>query len=774
MVARYLSLQSQIYQIEPGIFKRGNRALENQETAESNPDIARLVAKVNKIESDILFDHNEAYSKWIEMLNNFAQEAAERKRFQLDQDSRVKAEKVTVPPSKPTDSLQTEEDEDLASMVGDLFSSLPETSTNTVTGNTQMVNQTAEGETVTIRDFGTWAGVNPRRVLEDACRARFEIRARNSIKSANLVNRDSSCIMTYALISESAFSYRHSLLIEWSHTQDVPASAYPPLLMEATSELIKITMKSISTPNASQSEAYVSTAALFLIFASVQKVEKAYLRLPPAWRDLWAEMSELRRQQLDAEDRNALRKLQNMISELESLDQSSISIPTNGSEITGVRKHEVDETRHHMTKVPVFIVPPQDIAQIWSSKVATPQYQTMLHSRMKLPIWNFKGTLLKSIEDHQVVIVCGETGCGKSTQVPAFILENELSKGRDCKVYCTEPRRISAISLARRVSEELGERKNDVGTSNSLVGFAIRLESKVAAQTRLVYATTGIVMRMLERSEDLTEVTHLIIDEVHERTLDGDFLLIVLRKLLSRRPTLRVVLMSATVNALKFSNYLSKAPILNVPGRTYPVETKFIEDVIETLQYDNEEIFNKVSREEEFEVDEDTLIDSSKKNTFTESLQGYSLRTRKTLAGLDEYKIGYNLILKLLATIAATDIYASYNKAILVFLPGIAEIRRLHNMLSGHESFSQGWYIYSLHSSIATEEQERAFLVPPPGIRKIVLATNIAETGITIPDVTCVVDTGKCKEMRYLVCFMDICKLLIIQKDLTRDGNFRS
>lgn len=775
LVAKYLSLQLQIYQIEPGIFKSGkNRALENRKAVETNADIARLLAKVNKIECDILFDRNEAYPRWIDMQNNLAKEAAERRRFQLDQDSKVKSETVTVPTSKPTDPLQVEEDEDLVDMVGELFSNLPETSTNTITGDTQMTNKTAEGETVAIRDFGTWAGVNPRRILEDACKSRLEIHSVDDIDSANFVNRDPSCVMTYTIISESSFSNRHSLLIEWSRSQDLPSSTYPSVLLEATSDFVEIKMTSISTPTASQSESFVSTAALFFIFASFPKEEKVYFRLPPAWRDLWTEMSKFRKQQLDADDRNTLRELQGMIAELDSSDQISISTPNNGSEIVGVQKHEVDESQRLITDDSVFVLPPRDMAQIWSLKVSTPHYQAMLHSRMKLPIWSFKETLLKSIEDHQVVIVCGETGCGKSTQVPAFILENELSKGRDCKVYCTEPRRISAISLARRVSEELGERKNDVGTSNSLIGFAIRLENKVTAQTRLVYATTGIVMRMLERSEDLAEVTHLIIDEVHERTLDGDFLLIVLRKLLSRRPTLRVVLMSATVNALKFSNYLSKAPILNVPGRTYPVETKFLEDVIETLQLDDQETFNNMSRAEDYELDEDALIDSSRKNTFIDELQGYSARTRKTLAGLDEYRIGYNLTLQLLATIADTDTYASYSKAILVFLPGIAEIRRLHNMLLGHRSFSQGWYIYPLHSSIATEEQERAFVVPPHGIRKIVLATNIAETGITIPDVTCVVDTGKHKEMRCVLSVTDICDWLIIQKDLTRDGSFRS
>jgi ATP-dependent RNA helicase DHX29 len=115
---------------------------------------------------------------------------------------------------------------------------------------------------------------------------------------------------------------------------------------------------------------------------------------------------------------------------------------------------------------------------------------------------------------------------------------------------------------------------------------------------------------------------------------------------------------------------------------------------------------------------------------------------------LDEYQIDFELVTQLLAKIATDDHLQMFSKAILVFLPGIGEIRQLNDMLAGHPVFSANWYVYPLHSTIASEDQEAAFLVPPPGTRKIVLATNIAETGITIPDVTCVVDTGKHREMR--------------------------
>lgn len=364
-------------------------------------------------------------------------------------------------------------------------------------------------------------------------------------------------------------------------------------------------------------------------------------------------------------------------------------------------------------------------------------------------MWHFRQQVLDTIEREQVVIVCGETGCGKSTQVPSFILEHQLSLGRPCKVYCTEPRRLSALSLARRVSEELGEGKNDLGTSRSLVGYAIRLESNTSKETRLVYATTGIVMRMLEGSNDLREITHIVLDEVHERTIDSDFLLLVLKKLLVKRQDLKVVLMSATVDAEKFSKYMGGAPVLNVPGRTFPVGVQFLEDAIELTGYTldqrrpNERLTNLDDDPAESDNDPSSVGDAAKE------LRQYSAKTRNTLAQFDEYSIDFDLIAQLIARIAVDPQYMDYSKAILVFLPGIGEIRTLNDQLLGNPFFQRDWEIFALHSTIATEDQERAFLVPPPGVRKVVLATNIAETGITIPDVTCVIDTGKHREMRF-------------------------
>ena len=537
-----------------------------------------------------------------------------------------------------------------------------------------------------------------------------------------------------------------ALLVRWSKEQEIPIlSVVPAVETLANPRTIKLEMKTISTPDSAQAEAYISTMAIFLIFSTSQK-EKIHLRLPPVWRDLWEELAVIRNAELDSIDRSELRGFRQLVEDVNGgLDtkvepaESMSRMITNDGALTEIKQSDGRPEMSSTTST--------DIISLWRAKSSSPRFQSMLRSRSTLPIWSFKSELLETIAKHQVVIVCGETGCGKSTQVPSLILEEELANGRPCKIYCAEPRRISAISLARRVSEELGEYKNDVGTTRSLIGYAIRLESQVTRQTRLIFATTGILMRMLERADDLADVTHLILDEVHERTIDSDFLLIVLRRLMVKKPELRVILMSATVNAEQFSRYLEGAPVLTVPGRTFPVQTLFLEDAIETTGYRMHN--DPKQRELLVENDDDDKDENDTRVSAKADLNHYSTATRNTITKFDEYTVNYDLVLTLLETIATAKQYADYSKAILVFLPGIAEIRRMNDMLAGHRGFSHDWYVYPLHSAIPTEQQEQAFLVPPPGIRKIVLATNIAETGITIPDVTCVIDTGLHREMRF-------------------------
>jgi len=328
------------------------------------------------------------------------------------------------------------------------------------------------------------------------------------------------------------------------------------------------------------------------------------------------------------------------------------------------------------------------------------------------------------------------------------VLEHELSHGRACRIYCTEPRRISAITLAQRVAEELGEHRSDVGTMRSLVGYAIRLESQVSQNTKLVFATTGIVLRMLESHDGFQDVTHIIVDEVHERSIETDFLLIILRSLVMRRPSLKVVLMSATVDSQKFSKYFGAAPVIQVPGRTFPVETRYLEDAIELTGYSNTDNRHE-SQANADDVDSDEASMPSTSKTVDQNYwKQYSPRTRSTISTFEEYRINYDLIVSLIHSVAQYPQLSRYSQAVLVFLPGIQEIRRLTDMLHGSQ-LAQGFVIHALHSALSSDEQQAAFAIPPPGMRKIVISTNIAETGVTIPDITCVIDTGKHKEMRF-------------------------
>ncbi|KAL8938001.1 MAG: hypothetical protein Q9216_004129 [Gyalolechia sp. 2 TL-2023] len=738
MTERYMVLQTRLYELDPERDVIKSKALSSQAARPNTqrrglqPQISKILRRLERLTSDILFDRYEAEQKWTEKRNGLVQAAAQRKRLQLNE----RAASDTASPERRDDQISaanqsgeaadTSREDDEAVALGDFFSGLPEFADTDICGTSNLNVSGAARKSTNLRDFGKWSGISPRRTFEETCKA-----------------RDASARVTYQLINRSPFVKQHLVHIRWSSDQPRPLeSPTEAILCTVDRRTVTVEMTGEATPDAGQSEAYVSTAAMFLIFSSIPKEEKASLRLPPIWKDLWVELFELKRNRDMVADREELQEIRALVDARPKNDNKASQQPQ--CILSGLSTLDVGTT---LAKKEPGQEQFEHLQALWASKSATPTFQNMLRQRMTLPIWGFKDTILQTIHDNQITIVCGETGCGKSTQVPSFILERELSLDRACKIYCTEPRRISAISLARRVSEELGERKGDVGTFRSIVGYAIRMENKLVRDTRLIYATTGIVMRMLESSDDLKEITHLVLDEVHERSIESDFLLIVLRKLLARRPNLRVVLMSATVDAAKFSNYFDNAPVMTVPGRTFPVETRYLEDAIEETSFTLHDA-RKRSPAEGSDDDEDSNVEQDTKERHS-ALAGYSPKTRTTLADLSEYHVNYDLIVTLLETIAKKPKFVSFSKAILVFLPGLAEIRRLNGMLSGYGTFSHGWQIHALHSSIAMDEQERAFALPPPGQRKIVLSTNIAETGVTIPDVTCVIDTGKHKEMRF-------------------------
>ncbi|NIG60552.1 putative ATP-dependent RNA helicase DHX36-like [Pontoporia blainvillei] len=192
--------------------------------------------------------------------------------------------------------------------------------------------------------------------------------------------------------------------------------------------------------------------------------------------------------------------------------------------------------------------------------------------------------LVNMIDNHQVTVVSGETGCGKTTQVTQFILDNyiERGKGSACRIVCTQPRRISAISVAERVA---AERAESCGNGNS-TGYQIRLQSRLPRkQGSILYCTTGIILQWLQSDPHLSSVSHIVLDEIHERNLQSDVLMTVVKDLLSYRPDLKIVLMSATLNAEKFSEYFGNCPMIHIPGFTFPVVEYLLEDIIEKTRY---------------------------------------------------------------------------------------------------------------------------------------------------------------------------------------------
>ena len=227
----------------------------------------------------------------------------------------------------------------------------------------------------------------------------------------------------------------------------------------------------------------------------------------------------------------------------------------------------------------------QDLAQ-W--KVSDDGLYWM-EKRSALPVSQIQGSLLKALEVHDVVLVSGETGSGKTTQVPQIVLDGSIESlcGAQCSIVCTQPRRIAAISVADRVSEERGEK--GPGKKGSLVGYSVRFDSATNATTRLEFCTTGILLRRISADPALAKFSHIIVDEVHERTMQSDFLIAMLRDLVEKRRQaglpLKVILMSATMNTQMVSDYFFGCPILHASGRTYPVQHLFLEDVYETSDY---------------------------------------------------------------------------------------------------------------------------------------------------------------------------------------------
>ncbi|XP_059668650.1 DExH-box ATP-dependent RNA helicase DExH1 isoform X2 [Cornus florida] len=379
---------------------------------------------------------------------------------------------------------------------------------------------------------------------------------------------------------------------------------------------------------------------------------------------------------------------------------------------------------------------------------ASESVKAMQSFREKLPAFKVKFEFLEAVAANQVLVVSGETGCGKTTQLPQFILEEEISslRGSNCSIICTQPRRISAISVAAWISSERGESLGET------VGYQIRLEAKRSAQTRLLFCTTGVLLRQLVQDPNLTGVSHLLVDEIHERGMNEDFLLIILRDLLPRRPDLRLILMSATINAELFSKYFGNAPTIHIPGLPFPVAELFLEDVLEKTRYSLKGEFdnfqgNSRRRRRQQESKKDPLTELFEDTDVDSHYKSYSTSTRQSL----EAWSGAQLDLGLVETTIEYICRHESDGAILVFLTGWDDISKLLDRIKANNFLRDPskFLILPLHGSMPTINQREIFDRPPLNVRKIVLATNIAESSITIDDVVYVIDCGKAKETSY-------------------------
>ena len=363
----------------------------------------------------------------------------------------------------------------------------------------------------------------------------------------------------------------------------------------------------------------------------------------------------------------------------------------------------------------------------WQTKQASAAQQKMLSSRRMLPAWQKRDAIVKAVESKQVTIISGATGSGKSTQAVQFILDDLIERhaGASTKIVCTQPRRISALGLADRVSDER------CGTVGDEVGYAIRGESKQGKNTRITFCTTGVLLRRLQTSggnrddlvKSIADISHVVVDEVHERSLDTDFLLALLRDIIQIRKDLKVILMSATLDANVFERYFggpNKVSKIEIEGRTFPVEDFYLDHVVQATGF-------RGDRAIEDELSEPAARDMS---------------TSKAIQSIG-FGINYQLIASLVRQIDAE--LGAETGGILIFLPGTLEITRtivaLHSIPNLHA--------LPLHASLLSAEQRRVFPPAPLGKRKVIAATNVAETSITIPDIVAVIDTGRVKETQY-------------------------
>ncbi|CAK6958918.1 pre-mRNA-splicing factor ATP-dependent RNA helicase DHX16 [Scomber scombrus] len=311
--------------------------------------------------------------------------------------------------------------------------------------------------------------------------------------------------------------------------------------------------------------------------------------------------------------------------------------------------------------------------------------QSMQEVRRSLPIFPYRGDLLAAINEHQILVIEGETGSGKTTQIPQYLLEDGYTKG-GMKIGCTQPRRVAAMSVAARVAEEMS-----VKLGNE-VGYSIRFEDCTSERTVLKYMTDGMLLREFLTEPDLASYSVIIIDEAHERTLHTDILFGLIKDIARFRPDLKVLVASATLDTERFSCFFDDAPVFRIPGRRFPVD-----------------IFYTKAPEADY---------------------------------LEACVVS---VLQIHVTQSPGDV--------LVFLTGQEEIEACCELLQERcrrlGSKIAELLVLPIYANLPSDMQAKIFNPTPPGARKVVVATNIAETSLTIDGIIYVIDPGFCKQKSY-------------------------
>lgn len=306
----------------------------------------------------------------------------------------------------------------------------------------------------------------------------------------------------------------------------------------------------------------------------------------------------------------------------------------------------------------------------------------MIQYPADLPITSRREDILAALRAHQVVVLAGETGSGKTTQIPKMCLELLEERTLPGRIGCTQPRRVAALSVSKRVAEELGV------TWGGEVGCKMRFSDDTRRDTRVKFMTDGILLAEIQSDPLLRAYSVLILDEAHERSLNIDFLLGYLKQLLPRRPDLKLVVTSATIDTEAFSAHFGGAPIIEVSGRLYPVE---------------------IRHQPTADDDEDP---------------GHvEAAARAAMEALRESNEG----------------------DVLVFMPTERDIRETRDLLEGR--LGPGTEVLTLFGRMAAQDQQRVFAPGPK--RRVIIATNVAETSITLPRIRCVIDTGLARMSRY-------------------------